>query len=687
MSAYSTIKDIVKDIVDYSKDPKNMDFGSADPSNNIAPNNPNSDYNAPSSQVLDNFAKKKIGNYFKAKFGRWPSKAEFQDIASKGIQHYTTTINQYKPSQDGTVGTQTTVTPQNIANTPEEVDKYSLNLTESDDPIVKMQQELLQYSSELKKPYMEWGDEAMAELQEGIKNQAFTPDGKAIENFQFKELLDDFDIKQYEGQRPEITKFKAGDAPEMYDTGEAYTPQGQAPQFQGEDVYQRQDYTGRDIPTEYEQYQGQKAPDARQITNQFQTQDFQAEGQRPDIFRAGDAPKSEYYDPSGGVKPVYQGKEFNVQDDPGYQRRYDKAMGAIEASAAAKGMQLSGATLKALQEEAANIASEETQAAYARHADQRGFEAGQSQEEYGREQAQQDRIQNAMQYKNADQYQRYLDSIGIRRDEQQQMIQQFESDRAFGANQNKEKWLREQASKQLGRELNNDEFQRWQATEGQNFAQYANQRDWTTSQANLAADQDWQQHTYNTGFDAAQSDKQFDRDLTQYQADTDQYRWGEGMKKSAEQENYERDKALYGDQAQMYQYQTGVDFGADQAFQNAQQNAYTQDKGDFYNLQNQQWQQKLNNLNAQNQFQGQQYGQLQDIYGMDAANKGQQYGMLKDTVNTGLAGQDASVGMAGNYANFATDWDVNQTNLANAKKKQKSDNVWNTMNFLSNVLG
>jgi hypothetical protein len=635
-------------------------------------------------------------------------------------------------------------------------DKYSLNLTASEDPIVKMQQELLNYSSELKRPYMEWGDDTMRDLKTMVSDGAFLPDGSQVENFQFKELTDDFNLQEYGQQRPEITRFQAGQAPELYDPGQAYTSQDQAPQFQTGDVYQRPEfqdtaqrpeysqtaqrpedyqrpeYHGRDVMTDYQAYEGTEAPQARKITTDFQTGQYQS-GESPDVYRAGEAPEAEYYTPPSDVAKAYQAGEFKVEDDPGYNRRYERAMKALEASGAAKGQQLSGATLKRLQEEAAAIASEETAAAYDRYADNRNFEASQEREDYQRGQTQEDRVASAMNYKNEDEYQRYLDNVGIRRDEQQKYIDQWNKDRDFGASQNKENWTREMAEKELGRSLNDDEFNRWLQTEGKNYAQYADQRDWTTSQTNKAADQDWNKYTYgttfdygssrdkmgdykddrsfeygqyrddmgdyrddqtqdwnkytyNTGFDATQSDKAYDRSKDKYLYDTDAYRWGEDQKTAAEQENYNRRKTLYGDKTAAYQYDTNLAFNADQNYQNMKQGAYSEDKADYYNLQDNKWQQNLGNLDRKNLYQTQQYGQAQDVYNMDAANKSNRYGTLRDIVGLGLTAQNAAIGQGGDYTNFMTDWNVNQQNRKDALKSQKSDNWWNAANLFSNIL-
>jgi len=100
--------------------------------------------------------------------------------------------------------------------------------------------------------------------------------------------------------------------------------------------------------------------------------------------------------------PQYQEtpeKPFDFQGDPGYQWRLQQGANAVDQSAAARGTQLSGATLKALQRYGQNFGSNEYQNAYARnrqayldkrdfgynrYLNDRSFGAGQNQEQYNR---------------------------------------------------------------------------------------------------------------------------------------------------------------------------------------------------------------------------------------------------------------------------------------------------------------
>lgn len=75
--------------------------------------------------------------------------------------------------------------------------------------------------------------------------------------------------------------------------------------------------------------------------------------------------------------PQYQEQSFNFQADPGYQFRLQQGQDSVQASAAARGMGLSGATLKALAKYGQGAASDEYQNAYSRYNNDRNFGYGQ----------------------------------------------------------------------------------------------------------------------------------------------------------------------------------------------------------------------------------------------------------------------------------------------------------------------
>ena len=103
-------------------------------------------------------------------------------------------------------------------------------------------------------------------------------------------------------------------------------------------------------------------------------------------------------------------------------------------------MQLSGATLKALQDNASTIAGEEGAAAYGRYADQ------------------QNRLQSAMNYQNQDEYNRALAMSGIRTGEADRAVGQYNLNRDFGQQSN---------TQNLANAL---------AVQGQNYGQYNTNR-------------------------------------------------------------------------------------------------------------------------------------------------------------------------------------------------------------------
>jgi hypothetical protein len=73
----------------------------------------------------------------------------------------------------------------------------------------------------------------------------------------------------------------------------------------------------------------------------------------------------------------YQAPEFNFKADPGYSFRMKSGQQAVEAGAASRGMQLSGATQKALAQYGQNLGSQEYGNAYGRYSNDRAFGANQ----------------------------------------------------------------------------------------------------------------------------------------------------------------------------------------------------------------------------------------------------------------------------------------------------------------------
>lgn len=80
---------------------------------------------------------------------------------------------------------------------------------------------------------------------------------------------------------------------------------------------------------------------------------------------AGESAVTQYQDNIGN-QPTYENTLANLVNDPGYQFRLQQGQETLENSAAARGMALSGATLKDLQGYSQGMASQEGQAAYTR---------------------------------------------------------------------------------------------------------------------------------------------------------------------------------------------------------------------------------------------------------------------------------------------------------------------------------
>jgi hypothetical protein len=503
----------------------------------------------------------------------------------------------------------------------------------------------------------------LAQLSTAAGQRPTLPQAQQYQNSQMAPSVPQVGQYQSNQQAPTMQ------APQQFNTGSAPKLQfnnQQAPAIQGGQQYQignapvlqqfngqrsalpqqqqftPQQYSGANVQTSTQGYNGQAAPQQQQVNSQFNTGNYQAAGTAPQQYTAGAAPGASYYDPTAAAN------QFKVENDPGYQRRYAEAMKSVEASAAAQGMQLSGATLKELQTRAAGIASEETAAAYDR------FSQDQS------------RIQGAQQYQTEDQYKRYLDQVGIKGAEADKAIAQFNSERSFGAEQNKESWLREQATKELGMNLNEQQYNQWLSSDGQKYQQYADQRDWTTVQSNQAAAADWEKYRYNTdlgyrttqdtnAFNMANADRAdarydtgFNQNLQQNQQRQDAYAQNQGLGLQANAQNVQNQQFLTA--AQQEQFNNQRNYGMQQNEQ--LQNAYAQNtqlgmaaQNNYQtNLQNYNQQQQnnyqyandyglqQNQANVQNQLT--QYGLSRDAYTDDRAFN---YGTQQDLYNNQLA--------------------------------------------------
>jgi len=307
--------------------------------------------------------------------------------------------------------------------------------------------EQFDYLKGLNEPLIKIGDAQLQNLQAGVDNGTFLPDESIFSGYQLR------------------------------------TPQN----YQAPGMYQ-----GQQVPGPF-QYQGQPAP--RQVGySQNHFTPYQPDQNQPNIYRAPEIGPGEYYDPTQNT--------FTLADDPVYQRRIHEANRATEASGAARGMQLSGATLKELQDNASSIAGEEGAAAYGRYADT------------------QNRLQSAMNYRNNDIYGRAIDMAGIRTGESDRALGQFNTNRNFG---------QAAATENLGNAL---------AVQGQNYGQYANNRgiglnEYQTNlgqfNQNRAFDYGVNQDFNTNQFGALQYNNQINQnqDALQYGLLTDQYNRGQ----------------------------------------------------------------------------------------------------------------------------------------------------------------
>lgn len=283
-------------------------------------------------------------------------------------------------------------------------------------------------------------------------------------------------------------------------------------------------YTGPEYMQNYKPYQGERAPTPERISREFETTlPDTGTGDRPDFYTAGDAPEANYYDPG----EAYQRGEFSIENDPIYQQAVKEATRAVEASGAAKGQQLSGKTLKAIEENAVRLANQYGDQAYNRFNTEEDAK-------YQQYLDRQNQVKEAMNYKTEDEYRRYLNQNDIRGAEADKKVAQWENDRNVGIEQNKEAFLREQAQKQLGRDLNDDEFERWKATEGQKYQEFIDQRDWTTNQQAQNVDMAWQEYAF---------DKGMSRDV--YESNRDYSTGQEDKYQKQVQDVYDRQNANY----------------------------------------------------------------------------------------------------------------------------------------------
>lgn len=119
------------------------------------------------------------------------------------------------------------------------------------------------------------------------------------------------------------------------------------------------------------------AEDIRNRTNQYIPKMLQYQQPYYDVGTQNAVKMSELNQQGAfDIKPFeYNAEKFNFQQDPGYQFQRQQGLGAINASAAAQGNMLSGATQKALARYGSGLAAQSYGQAYNRYAQDRSFGA------------------------------------------------------------------------------------------------------------------------------------------------------------------------------------------------------------------------------------------------------------------------------------------------------------------------
>ena len=109
----------------------------------------------------------------------------------------------------------------------------------------------------------------------------------------------------------------------------------------------------------------------------------QAQGYQQPYYQAGTGAMQNLAQQVQGGQYQYN-PQFDFQADPGYQWQLQQGNNAIMGNAAAGGIQLSGATMKALQRYGQGLANQTYNQAFGRFANQRDYGAQQNQMQYGR---------------------------------------------------------------------------------------------------------------------------------------------------------------------------------------------------------------------------------------------------------------------------------------------------------------
>jgi hypothetical protein len=438
----------------------------------------------------------------------------------------------------------------------------------------------------------------------------------------------------------------------------------------------------------YQSYQNNlQAPGNIQAPQQLQRTDFQYNqqapqfnpiqnfGQAPQLYRSGDAPQGQYVQP----QQQHQSREFSLQNDPVYQKALSDANMATEASAAARGIQLSGSNLKALQQNAGDIAAQQGEAAFNRHQQQDATN-------YGRFQDQRADLKDTTRYQTEDQYRRFLDSQNIRGADADRAVAQWNTDRSFLQNANVQNFQVGNDAYQQGfrnaadvQQMNDasrlaygaENWNQQLGAQRQNFDQYGQMRNMNSGDFNMNAGnqlafnaQNLGQYNTNRNFSQGVQGQNFDQYATlrgmagqENQQNFNQFANNRDFAANQYQQGVNNNLDFYNVNNANYQNDRDFDYGVNQDFNSNNFDAFK------YNVGNNQLQDATN------------YAQLTDSYGRQAANKQNKYGMIGDLANMGMAARqqnvDATTGYYGNVADIGMQ-QANARAAATASRQGKS---------------
>jgi hypothetical protein len=503
-------------------------------------------------------------------------------------------------------------------NKREDIDQAAQKQVDSLTEASGYQKTLFDQLQEMNAPMMEMGDEQLGILKEGIESGAFAPDESMFGLYQQYIAPEYEQGGKYQSEPREklVTpeKFKyAQPTPE----GFRYDAPAPAPYVDSTQ--------GRPAPVEYKPFQ-----DNSQAPNFNPVQNF---GDRPQQYRSGEAPQAQYVQP----QQQYQQQPFELKNDPVYQKRLADAQGATEASAAARGMQLSGATLKALQQNASDLAAQEGDAAFDRYQKQ-------DQTGYSRFQDQRTDLKDTTRYQSEDQYRRYLDSQNIRGAEADKAIAQWNTDRGFTQDANIQNFQTAQGAYSQNRGQNADIYNmnagNKLAYNAQNQGQYNADRDFSKGVQGQNFDQ-YGRLREISGKENAQNYEQFDANR--------------GYATSEDQRYTDNSMDVYGINNDNYGADRAFDYGVGKDYDTTRL-GITQ-----YNTGNKQQQ----NANY--------YNMLNDQYTRSAESKQNKYGMIGDLINYGMNARNSTAGAIGDYFNSMGNISTAKADAAAAAAAAKSN--------------